>query len=608
MDIRSVIGELIKETNKIVAELGNLVYRPIGGLISSYMNLLKECDNIFNNVASFGVYVFVPRIRAGILNFPPSPTNGKMDIKAASGIAEGLSLQPYITYSINVIRRLHPSTRLTEDLQARTRESLFPSIGYSDSFEEVARYSLPLMLASNRLAESSIPTTVPETTRELSVLAKSDRELAKPITVVAESFGSLRRSFEGLGPSQLSMGKQISEGAVKVVMPKNGIFSDIMKTATMIYSNLVATTTYGAPVLSGYQTTPLTVPDFSKAAGGPEYKMPYPTYAIYKPILSDLFMSQEHLRAPLLADIVNKMPEPYITQPSYGKLVERYQSQALYIEPSLSPEYGAIYPFGLSQSLIALSLPIILGALKSLYRTVEAAPHSEIASVTPTISFESTPLPHVFKNIDSLIYSPLKEALWVKSAFLPIISAPAPIYSLFDSVKGEYLQEYVVAKVAERSSVSKAVDVGGYGAISSSVFSDVIKDVVRSLKGTDLTWNEALMQKTLLMLDNILMKEMQVVRVENLSPLIAIPAEYSRTLRTFRLAEEQAQREFIEANIPTSIEPQLTPPLSSGLRREVQNIFNITVPEGADIDIRELERKITQILNEQVRRYYGSLP
>jgi hypothetical protein len=44
------------------------------------------------------------------------------------------------------------------------------------------------------------------------------------------------------------------------------------------------------------------------------------------------------------------------------------------------------------------------------------------------------------------------------------------------------------------------------------------------------------------------------------------------------------------------------------VRPEVQNVFNLMLPEGVELDLRELERRISQILNEQVRRYYGSLP
>jgi hypothetical protein len=51
------------------------------------------------------------------------------------------------------------------------------------------------------------------------------------------------------------------------------------------------------------------------------------------------------------------------------------------------------------------------------------------------------------------------------------------------------------------------------------------------------------------------------------------------------------------------------PPRTSKLspvQRTVQNTFNITLAEAKDVDLRDLERKISRILSEQIRRYYGS--
>jgi len=95
---------------------------------------------------------------------------------------------------------------------------------------------------------------------------------------------------------------------------------------------------------------------------------------------------------------------------------------------------------------------------------------------------------------------------------------------------------------------------------------------------------------------DFMMGDMYVVRFDDLSPLTTMTVESLRSIKAFRIAEEKA---YMEALTPT-LEPKS--PLT--LRPIVHNVFNITVSE--DVELRELERRITQILNEQVRRYYGS--
>jgi len=95
---------------------------------------------------------------------------------------------------------------------------------------------------------------------------------------------------------------------------------------------------------------------------------------------------------------------------------------------------------------------------------------------------------------------------------------------------------------------------------------------------------------------DFMMGDMYVVRFGDLSPLTTMTVESLRSIKAFRIAEEKA---YVEA-LTHTLEPKS--PLT--LRPIVHNVFNITVSE--DVELRELERRITQILNEQVRRYYGS--
>lgn len=583
MDIRNVLGALIDGTNRIIAELGSIIYRPIGGLFSSYANLLKECSNIFNHIASFGVFVFVPRIKAVLPTTPIAGKTVKEEGGVFGGIVEGLSLQPYITYSINLIRRLQPSSKVVDSAGARIIESSRPSSRLTEVFDEIARYSVPIIQATSQLTESRTSAPTSTKARELPVQPVGDKELTAPIMVVAESFSSLKRGLEGFGYPPLSR-KEERENIE--VTPQMSSFSDIIKTGTMVRVNLLSNIAYDTAVSSHSLKKPSTFGGYPQASRLSEYKMAFDEPYVYRPILSDIFLNQEYIKTPLLAEIAGKVSEQYIIQASPPSIRGQYGPTVIpYGRSGESLRYSAIYPSSLLLSFFALSLPFVLQAIKS--------PQYKEPSVPPA-SISSSMSPSTYSMISSSVYYPVREMLNVVHDFQTIMSSNIPTFSLFDWVKGDFLQQYVSARKVEQGSAHLA-------------FEDVLENVSGNIKVNASKWNEELVMKTLMMLDGAFMKELQIVRAGNLSPLTTLSSEYARTLRTFRIAEEQAQRESDMVAIPATIEPPMSSLTPSSFRREVQNVFNITVPEGADIDLRELERKITQILNEQVRRYYGSL-
>lgn len=584
MDIRNVVGALINGTNRIIAELGNIIYRPLGGLFSSYANFLKECSNIFNHVASFGVFVFVPRIKAVLPTTPIAGKTVKGEVGVFGGIVEGLSLQPYISYSINLIRKLQPSSEVVDSAGARIMESSRPSSRLTEAFDEITRYSLPIMQATSQLTESRTSAPTPTKARELPVQAIGGKELAAPIMVVAESFSSLKRGLEGFGYPPLSRKEEIRKN-IEVTTQRSS-FSDIIKTGTMVRVNLMSNIAFSTAVSSHSLKGPSTFGGYPQASRLSEYEMDFDEPYVYRPILSDIFLNQEYIRTPLLAEIAGKVSEPYTLQTAPPSIRGQYGPTVIpYGRSGESLRYSAIYPSSLLSSIFALSLPFVLQAIKSpQYRELTA----QLESISSSMS------PSTYSMISSSVYYPVRETLNVVHDFQTIMSSNIPTFSFFDMVKGDFLQQYVSARKVEQSSAHLA-------------FEDVLENVSGNIKVNASKWNEELVMKTLMMLDGAFMKELQIVRAGNLSPLTTLSAEYARTLRTFRIAEEQAQREPDKVAVPAAIEPPMSSLTPSSFRREVQNVFNITVPEGADVDLRELERKITQILNEQVRRYYGSL-
>lgn len=122
-----------------------------------------------------------------------------------------------------------------------------------------------------------------------------------------------------------------------------------------------------------------------------------------------------------------------------------------------------------------------------------------------------------------------------------------------------------------------------------------------------LTSTESLIAQRLQQESSMLIEGMHVARSlsgETLSGL----GGFSPT-RTTRVSRMAAASTFLSPHasptrwVPPS--PQRTSK-PSPVRSTVQNTFNITIGESTKEDLRDLERKISRILSDQIRRYYGS--
>jgi hypothetical protein len=106
---------------------------------------------------------------------------------------------------------------------------------------------------------------------------------------------------------------------------------------------------------------------------------------------------------------------------------------------------------------------------------------------------------------------------------------------------------------------------------------------------------------------NILIKGIHVARSSSGETLSALGA-FSPT-RTTMVSRMAAASTFLSSRAKSSHWGPSVPQRPSKLspaKSTVQNTFNITIAESTDEDLRDLERKISRILSEQIRRYYGS--
>lgn len=122
-----------------------------------------------------------------------------------------------------------------------------------------------------------------------------------------------------------------------------------------------------------------------------------------------------------------------------------------------------------------------------------------------------------------------------------------------------------------------------------------------------LASTESLIAQRLQQESSMLIKGMNVARSSSGETLSGLGA-FSPT-RTTMVSRIAAASTFLSPRAkPAHWGPSGSPRPSklSPASPTVQNTFKITIAESTDEDLRDLERKISRILSEQIRRYYGS--
>lgn len=595
MDIRDIVGELVKETSRIIAELGRAIYRPMGLLLSPFIDILKECHSIFSIIADLGAYVFAPMIRASLPRFPARPREGEGQVGAAGEMLAGFSLRPNFTYTINLVRRLPSSLKLASGAN-RLPEGLESSIKLSETISEAAEYTRPVALVGSQLAE---PMSALSALREAYLLpleVERGWRLAAPVASVVGSFAPFRRSLEVVSALPSRKIELPLEEAIEVSSKEAPKFSDVSEA---FYMGSFLSFALGFPAKMDMQAFSTTYPImYSKTAGLPIVDIMLPAYPTYAPVVSVASVGQVYPRTIFseAAGSVLQFRLPY----ALSSAVAGAAAPETMISEVPAVGYEGTFQVGLAAVAVSIALSDLVREFRLMGRL------HMLSQIALDMVSEAYGMPaSIFRPLMSAgqqLSSPARLMLESVRGLESAAVSKALATPLFGLTGDGYLSSHIVASSVQFS-LPSAVQFGGYEVIKSPRFYRMVEGV----RAVMPTGTEDVIPKALMVFDGALMKEILVARPENLSPLVSLSSEYSRTLAVFRLAEERAQREFIEAAAATPLEPRLVPS-SSVVRPEVQNVFNLMLPEGVELDLRELERRISQILNEQVRRYYGSLP
>lgn len=484
------VNTLIRATSQLLHRLWSTLSKPISSLAAMYMDALKGVSKIFKSIVDLGAFLFIPRFKAVT---PPPPLFKKPtgEAEPVGGITGIPSLQPYISYTINVIKEARLASK--------------PAV-------EAFKQPLPIVALSSILAESKLLT--PTFTQAGYLATTLPQALSvKPLETTIPP--AIPPTFKPVRVIDLAVGKPtptppIEEASIGMLQPTRASYmAEAMKSTPYLAPYLAATLLASTYIIEALKR----IVQYSAYLVAPQEVSPYMvegfrrSYEAMKPL---------HLLA-------------------YPQLFESFKPPSI---PSPKP------------LLLKTPLPIELlaGALG-----VADAPQ---VLGTPYISM-------------------LPLADLVNAKYIEAISKAKPVEQYFTLLDNAGVEVF-------KSLMFKGVVSGGLYPVLRDTFQLRLYDMVR----------------------NVLVVDMYIVRGEELSPLTTMAVESLRSLRVFRLAEEEARREMLGVSIPT-LEAQ--PPQPSTLRPVIHNIFNITVPEDVSVDLRELERRIAQILSEQVRRYYGSL-
>ncbi|MEM1546356.1 MAG: hypothetical protein QXP91_07840 [Candidatus Methanomethylicia archaeon] len=282
-------------------------------------------------------------------------------------------------------------------------------------------------------------------------------------------------------------------------------------------------------------------------------------------ILEALSQSIPYVFKPVIHEVssigLGRLPIPTITSSEISPIFEKIQSIILHPYETMKLPHFLIYsqPFELFKLPRSPLKTLPVESLHAFYPLVINIPYLSMGA--PPSGF-------------------LIDALKIIGNFQILGTSYVGMLPLINLVRDKYMEAFSKAELVEQ-----------YVTLLSTISGLRFYSVLRSM----------LQLRPYNMVESILMRDMYIVRGEELSPLTTMTIESLRSIRSFKLAEEEARREIL--NTSTILEF----PSSTTLRPVIHNIFNITVPEDVGVDLRELERRITQILSEQIRRYYGSL-
>ncbi|MEM3403975.1 MAG: hypothetical protein QXJ17_05540 [Nitrososphaeria archaeon] len=576
MEIREILSSLIKEINRVLATLGGVLYKPINNIFLSCLNILKVSSDVFNKIADFGVYVFPPYLRAIQYNL----FEEGVEVKPSSSqlIQPSSVLQPHISYSLEFIKKLQP-TRIRGKVKAGVEESSISYYPLTTFYDDLTALTTPVTLVTSKMVKSK-PYTLKAQQRMIKeqIIAQ---EVTPSVKTVSDSFTVLREVFRvlSLKPAMIQYGKKTAlghtDGIYYEILPETSKGFDLALTSVI---SAISLPLYLMSEAELYKVKGEALPSETELIRHIEYS----SVPAYRPVLSPPLTDRDHLLIPLFILALSWVSK-YIKSP-LQPLQKSYLDYITYSKQALDV---AVKPSGLGPSTVPLFIPHIQSRIESyLYSKESLSAIEQAYSVTQRV-VPSFPTSSVFT------YSPVKQLTEFMVDLQPLLLGASHVpYS--DQLEAHPLSMYKVS-------------VSSIALSDFHPFRHMPASMVKALMFTRHALNKVLPSSYLMTVDGFVIKQIDIVRLETSSPLVTSSIEYTRTIREFRMAELEAEQEILASKSYPSLsteKPLLTP---SYLIPEVQNIFQITVPEESDLDLKELERKITRILNEQVRRYYGYL-
>lgn len=592
----------MSQFNRLLNRIRDVLYEPLAKIILSYTKIFKDLMRVFVNINSYLLKYYVPRTFAPSTSIP-APIEG-----AREEIFEPLErtyVQPRISYTINLLRRIVTSR------EARVPQHLIKSVEVSESLSEaykivgestsyimrmekgVSQYAIGKQVSKEIVGtEYTVPKgtmreelkfrekILPETTMEGEV---------KPLETIAPQIEAVREK-----PYEKAITEKMLEVRQEWSEPFKYI-SSLVNILTQLGSQL--------PITRHLIPTQFIIPEEAFAK-----------YYTFSPLIG-IVEELEHIDYRFIQSLYKS------TFKEIGALEETMPSSAR--ETIMYPLHGyrsiSSIPYIISyfllltqttkiQETVPKTFPYSLEqALQTAYPSIQEEIGAEtvrsaftLAPLTQYISLLSKEYPFYIKRIPTISYM----------LTLPYVSLSVP--SIVEKVYRQISTEYPPAK--EKLKIEEFTGKALFTRVLNILETlPALAQETEAIKYVGLeayyplsTMSRNLLQNLIQLYDRLLY-EVKVVRPPEPSPMITAASQFLETSRIFRIAEEEARRETLPTAIrqPYTIQP--TRPSQILMEREIQNIFNITIPEGAELDLWELERKITQILREQYRRYYGPI-
>jgi hypothetical protein len=546
----------------IFNRIRDVLYEPLAKIILSYTRFFKDLMKVFANINSYVSKYYIPRTFAQPMAFPAP-------IERVSGEAfeplQRISVQPRISYTINLLRRIMAGR------QATVSQDIVKSVevpeGLSEAYKIMGESTSQIMKVEKSLGQYTIGSKV---SREASEI-----EYTVPEHVIGEKI----EFREKMVPEERV------EGEARAVEEKMvGIRQEWSEPFKYI-SNLMNVLTQLGSQLPGTRYFIPTQFMISEEA--------FTGYYMFSPLKEAV----ERLESTKLTFVQALAQKTFTETGALEYPVSEYKSilgipyiLSYFMQATQAPRFQETFSRTLSYSL------------QQTYPRVG----EEMGVEAIRSAFTSTPLTYYMrllgKEYPFYIYRAPEIAYMLT---LPYIGS-SMLAEAYKQIVGEYAPEHATFRVEEFAGKTVFTKVLS---ILETLPALVQETEAVKYVGLEAYYPLATMSKNflqnLIQLYDRLLYEVKVVRPSEASPMVTAASQYLETARIFRMAEEEARRETLPSALRQAYTIQPSHPSQTLMEREIQNIFNITVPEGAEVDMWELERKITQILREQFRRYYG---